>query len=387
MKSGFKPPGKDRLFRPSRILSATSRIDWLLMVVPVIITLLGIMTIYSATRPVIETYQPRFYLKQSIWLLISFIAMVGTLSFDYKRLFRSAHYLYGFGIVLLLLTIFIGHEGMGAQRWIRLGPLGFQPSEIFRILLIIGASRFLITQPSPLRWSALLIYAVVFGLMPFYFLYKQPDLGTAIILLFISALLALVRGIGRRQLAICIIGLIIFLPVGGRMIWSGLKDYQKNRIVAFMDPTVDPRGIGYQIEQSKITIGSGRLLGKGYLKGTQGPFRFLPEKHTDFIFAVFAEEWGFIGSLVLLLLYGIIIIRGLETAYYAKDLFGMFLAIAISTIFLFYLFVNVGMIMGLLPVVGIPLPFFSYGGTALLSNFISVGLLINVRMRRFELFY
>ncbi len=385
MKSGiFSLKGKKRLLR---ILSASHRIDWLLMVVPVIITVLGIMTIYSATRPVIEAYQPRFYLKQTLWLLISFAAMIGTLTFDYKRLFRSAHYLYGLGVILLLITIFIGHEGMGAQRWIRLGPLSFQPSEIFRILLIIGASRFLITQPSPLRWSSLLIYALLYGLMPFYFLYKQPDLGTALILLFISAILALVRGIGRRQLAICLIGIILFLPVGGRMIWSGLKDYQKNRIVAFMDPSVDPRGIGYQIEQSKITIGSGKLLGKGYLKGTQGPFRFLPEKHTDFIFAVFAEEWGFIGSLVLLLLYGIIIIRGLETAYYAKDLFGTFLAIAISTVFLFYLFVNVGMTMGLLPVVGIPLPFFSYGGTALLSNFISVGLLINVRMRRFELFY
>jgi rod shape determining protein RodA len=385
MKSGILTfRGKKRLLW---ILSTTHRIDWLLMVVPVIITVLGIMTIYSATRPVIEAYQPRFYLKQTLWLLISFTAMVGTLTFDYKRLFRSAHYLFGLGVILLLITIFIGHEGMGAQRWIRLGPLSFQPSEIFRILLIIGASRFLITQPSPLRWSSLLIYALLYGLMPFYFLYKQPDLGTALILLFISAILALVRGIGKRQLAVCIIGIILFLPVGGRMIWSGLKDYQKNRIVAFMDPSVDPRGIGYQIEQSKITIGSGKLLGKGYLKGTQGPFRFLPEKHTDFIFAVFAEEWGFIGSLVLLLLYGIIIIRGLETAYYAKDLFGTFLAIAISTIFLFYLFVNVGMTMGLLPVVGIPLPFFSYGGTALLSNFISVGLLINVRMRRFELFY
>ncbi len=385
MKSGIFPfRGKKRLLS---IISTTHRIDWLLMVVPVIITVLGIMTIYSATRPVIEAYQPRFYLKQTLWLLISFTVMVGTLTFDYKRLFRSAHYLYGLGVILLLITIFIGHEGMGAQRWIRLGPLSFQPSEIFRILLIIGASRFLITQPSPLRWSSLLIYALLYGLMPFYFLYKQPDLGTALILLFISAMLALVRGIGKRLLAVCIIGIILFLPLGGRMIWSGLKDYQKNRIVAFMDPSVDPRGIGYQIEQSKITIGSGKLLGKGYLKGTQGPFRFLPEKHTDFIFAVFAEEWGFMGSLVLLLLYTIIIIRGLEAAYYAKDLFGMLLAMAISTTFLFYLFVNVGMTMGLLPVVGIPLPFFSYGGTALLSNFISVGLLINVRMRRFELFY
>ena len=169
--------------------------------------------------------------------------------------------------------------------------------------------------------------------------------------------------------------------------WTGLKDYQKNRIIAFVDPEVDPSGIGYHINQSKIAIGSGEFLGKGYLEGTQGPFRFLPEKHTDFIFAVFAEEWGFLGSVFLLSLYLLLILRGLDTASKAKDDFGRLLALGITFMFSIYFFVNVGMTLGIMPVVGIPLPFMSYGGTALLSNYISIGVLINIRTRRFSLFY
>ncbi|RMG05618.1 MAG: rod shape-determining protein RodA [Nitrospirae bacterium] len=361
--------------------------DLLLLFIPIIITILGIMTIYSSTRPVLELNQPRFYLKQSIWLVVALLGMAASIVIDYKKLFRPAFYLYGFGIVLLFITIIFGHEGMGAQRWIRFGPLSFQPSEVFRVLLIIGASRYLTTRRSPPGWGSVFTYGLLYLMLPFYFLYKQPDLGTALILFFIASALLLIKGLGRRKILVLALVSVIVLPLGGRIVWKGLKTYQKNRIVAFLDPSVDPRGIGYQIEQSKITIGSGRILGKGYLKGTQGPFRFLPEKHTDFIFSVFAEEWGFVGSVILLGLYSLIILRGLETAYYAKDPFGVFMSLGISAMFFFYLFINIGMTMGLLPVVGIPLPFFSYGGTALLSNFIAVGLLINIRMRRFELFY
>jgi rod shape determining protein RodA len=180
---------------------------------------------------------------------------------------------------------------------------------------------------------------------------------------------------------------LISIPFIGSIFWEGLKDYQKNRLVVFLEPQVDPSGIGYHITQSKVAIGSGKLIGKGYLKGTQGPFRFLPEKHTDFVFAVFAEEWGFTGSIFLLFLYFAFILRGLDTARKAKDEFGRNLAIGISFMFTIYFFVNLGMTLGIMPVVGVPLPFMSYGGTALLTNFIAAGILINIRTRRFELFY
>ena len=197
----------------------------------------------------------------------------------------------------------------------------------------------------------------------------------------------LAKGLHKKALVLILMISLLSLPFLGSIVWTGLKGYQKNRLIAFMDPGIDPSGIGYHIAQSKVAVGSGEFFGKGYLNGTQGPFRFLPEKHTDFIFAVFAEEWGFFGSVLLLSLYLFLIMRGLDTARKAKDEFGRLLALGITFMFSVYFFINVGMTLGIMPVVGIPLPFMSYGGTALLSNFISAGVLINIRTRRFSLFY
>ncbi len=361
--------------------------DWLTFTLPVVMTVLGIMTIYSATRPLFDTPHPPYYIRQTVWLLLGIMAMFLTASFDYKRLIRYAYPIYAVGLILLGITIVLGHTGMGAQRWLRIGPISFQPSEFFKVALIIVVARFLSASKSPLNISGILVSIGLFGILPFILLYKQPDLGTGLLMLIIVTIMMLCKGIPRRIVVIATVLLIVSLPVTGNLFWKGLKDYQKNRLVAFIDPKVDPRGIGYQIEQSKVTIGSGEFFGKGYLKGTQGPLRFLPEKHTDFIFSVFAEEWGFLGSFLLLSLYAVLIIRGFETAYYSKDDFGTLLSIGISIMFLLYVTINVGMTMGLMPVVGIPLPFFSYGGTALLTNFICIGLLINVRRHRFSLFY
>ncbi len=360
--------------------------DWLMFSIPLLLTLLGIMTIYSATRSVLDA-QPSFYVRQSVWLLLSVAALFVSASFDYRKLMNVAYHLYGIGLILLFLTIVLGHTGMGAQRWLRVGSFSFQPSEVFRIAIIVVVAKYLSIKRSPLTASPLAMLVFMFVLIPFFLLYRQPDLGTAITLVGIVVLMVLVKGVQRRILVSLILVVVISLPFAGNILWEGLKEYQRNRLVAFIDPKVDPKGIGYQIEQSKITIGSGRVFGKGYLRGTQGPFRFLPEKHTDFIFSVFSEEWGAVGSVFVISLYMLLIIRGYETAFYAKDEFGTLLSIGISTMFLFYVFINIGMTMGLMPVVGIPLPFFSYGGTALLANFICVGLLINVRMRRFILFY
>jgi rod shape determining protein RodA len=219
------------------------------------------------------------------------------------------------------------------------------------------------------------------------FILKQPDLGTALILLFIFISMIMTAGVKKKIILITVVVSMIALPFAGNFLWKGLKGYQKQRIIAFIDPQADPRGIGYHVKQSKVSIGSGGLIGKGYMKGTQGPYRFLPEKHTDFIFSIFAEEWGFFGSVGLFMMYFFIIWRGLDTAKRARDLEGSFLALGVTYMFAFYFFINVGMTLGMIPVVGVPLPLMSYGGTAMLSNFLAISIIENVRMRRFALYY
>lgn len=361
--------------------------DWLTFGTIVLLTLIGILTIFSATRQPGDAAQASFYLKQIVWLLISIGALIVIASFDYLWLERAAPLLYGCGVVLLLIVLILGRTGMGAQRWISLGPFSFQPSEFFKLIFIIMLAAYYAMSREDLRTLPMLRTFFLLVFVPFMLLFKQPDLGTAIVVLLIFSSMSLAKGMHRKLfLTIIIVGLVS-LPFLGNVFWSGLKEYQKNRIVAFINPDVDPTGIGYHINQSKVAIGSGEVTGKGYLNGTQGPFRFLPERHTDFIFAVFAEEWGFFGSAFLLGLYFLLITRGLDTARKAKDPFGRFLALGITFMFCIYFFVNIGMTLGMMPVVGIPLPFMSYGGTALLSNFMAAAILINVRTRRFSLFY
>lgn len=361
--------------------------DWITFSVVVIIALIGVMTIFSATRPLVEGMNSPFYMKQALWLLLGGLALFMMVSFDYIWLSRFSLYLYFVGIILLITVFILGKVGLGAQRWLSIGPISFQPSEIFKLIYIIMLSHQLGIMNSPISTISLFRLFLLIVFLPFILLIKQPDLGTGLVILVIFLSLILSKGLHRKITILLVIIGLISLPFLGNILWEGLKDYQKSRLIAFLEPGVDPTGIGYHINQSKITVGSGKFFGKGYLNGTQGPFRFLPEKHTDFIFAVFAEEWGFLGSLLLLFLYIVLILRGLSTARNARDDFGRFLALGITFMFLTYFFVNVGMTLGIMPVVGIPLPFMSYGGTALLTNLLSVGLLINIRMRRFELFH
>jgi rod shape determining protein RodA len=361
--------------------------DWVTFLTIISISFIGIITIFSATRQLGDSPQASFYIKQIIWLAISICALFVIVSFDYTWLGRIALPLYITGVVLLGIVLVAGRVGMGAQRWISLGFFSFQPSEFFKLIFIIMLSGYYSLSQEALDTSRLLRVCFMIVLLPFLLLIRQPDLGTAIMIFLIFASLSLAKGLRKKLLVILVIIGMVSLPFIGNILWTGLKDYQKNRLIAFIDPQTDPTGIGYHINQSKVAIGSGEFAGKGFLKGTQGPFRFLPEKHTDFIFAVFAEEWGFLGSLFLLALYFILLIRGLDTARKAKDDFSRLLALGITFMFSIYLFVNVGMTLGIMPVVGIPLPFMSYGGTALLSNFISAGVLINIRTRRFSLFY
>ncbi len=361
--------------------------DWLMLSVSIVISLIGIMTIYSATRPIAAEAHHGFYIKQVYWLMLGIIALFLVVSIDYIWLSRYALPLYIAGIILLLSVFIFGKTGLGAKRWLSIGPITFQPSEFFKLVYLIMLSKYLSTLKNSLDTSHLFRIFFLVAFFPFLLLIKQPDLGTSLIVLALFVFLVVTKGIQKRVAILLVIIGLISLPFLGNIFWEGLKDYQKSRIVAFIEPEADPTGTGYHLNQSKITIGSGKFIGKGYLQGTQGPFRFLPEKHTDFIFAVFAEEWGFLGSLVLLFFYFVLIMRGLDTIAKAKDDFGRLLASGITFMFFMYFFINIGMTLGIMPVVGIPLPFMSYGGTALLCNFLAIGILINIRIRRFELFH
>jgi rod shape determining protein RodA len=361
--------------------------DWVVLTSVLILSITGILTIYSATRPLPGGEHSTHFIKQIYWILVGLAAMAAVVNVDYKWFGNASYYLYGVGLILLVAVLLSGTSGMGAQRWLHIGPVNFQPSELFKLALILTLARFMSMRIGRLSARSLALAFFTFLIVPFLLVLKQPDLGTGLALLAIFVLLAFAKGVERKIVALVVIISIISIPFLGTIFWDELKDYQKKRIVAFVDPDIDPEGISYHVNQSKIAIGSGGGLGKGYLKGTQGPFRFLPEKHTDFIFSIFAEEWGFVGSMFLILTYLVLIFRGLNTAAKAKDEFGRLLALGITLMFTFYCFVNIGMTLGLMPVVGIPLPFMSYGGTALASNFIAAGLLISIRARRFELFY
>jgi len=359
------------------------------LIVVVMLSLIGVMTIYSSTRPLLESHQQLFYLKQLNWTALSLACFFMLLIVDYRWHIRYANILYVAGIILLVLVLVAGKRGMGAQRWLNLGFIAFQPSEFFKIFFVIAISRYFsgLDPGRKLGVREILKISAIFFILPAILILKQPDLGTMLILMFIFVSMILTFGVERKIIITAILIAAIASPIAGKYLWGGLKDYQKNRIIAFMDPQVDPQGIGYHITQSKVSIGAGGFLGKGYLKGTQGPYRFLPENHTDFIFSIFAEEWGFVGSLVLFLLYLFTIWRGFDTASKARDNAGRFLALGVTYMFFFYFFVNVGMALGLMPVVGIPLPLMSYGGTALLSNFVALSMIENVRMRRFASYY
>lgn len=363
--------------------------DWSFLIAIVALACIGVMTIYSATRPLLEAQQQTFYLKQLNWIALSLIVFFLAVSIDYIWFIRFAYPLYVIGVILLLAVLVAGRKGMGAQRWIDLGFLSFQPSEFFKLFVVLALSRYFsqMVHEGSLGIKKLARIFGIFFIFPAILILKQPDLGTMLLMMFIFTAMVLTFGIERKILmSVLLVGLIA-LPITGKYLWGGLKDYQKNRLIAFIDPQADPQGIGYHITQSKVSIGAGGFFGKGYTKGTQGPYRFLPEHHTDFIFSIFAEEWGLAGSLVLFTLYLFIIWRGFDTARNARDPDGCFLALGVTFMFSFYLFINIGMTLGMVPVVGVPLPLMSYGGTALLSNFLALSMIENVRMRRFASYY
>nr|HID59112.1 rod shape-determining protein RodA [Desulfobacterales bacterium] len=354
--------------------------DWILLIIALTIAVIGILNIYSATTANPLYTKNHLWLKQLYWLIIGSAVMCFVFLFDYRLLERWAFFIYGFSMIMLIAVLFWGKAVCGSKRWLVLGPVSFQPSEVVKIAIIIVLARYFsgyseqagfgfreIRQPS------------ILTLIPFALLVEEPDLGTAVLILLIAGSIALFCKIKTRLvLSLVLLGIISF-PVQ----WAFLKGYQRQRILTFINPEEDPLGNGYHTIQSIIAVGSGKVFGKGYLKGTQNYLAFLPEQHTDFIFSVLAEEWGFVGSSVVIFLFLALVVRGLKIAIRSREPFGTILAFGISIMIFWQIFINVGMAMGILPVVGVPLPLISYGGSSVIMVMGGIGILMNVSMRRF----
>ena len=356
--------------------------DWGLLGLAFVLGSLGLLTLYSVVTADAAAGQKTLYYKQLTWLCGGLFMMTAAFLFHYKLLDRYAFAIYLLSLILLVAVLVVGKVGGGSKRWLALGPVSVQPSEFVKLAVIVVLARYY-SKNAYTRGFTLreLITPFVLVLAPAALIVKQPDLGTALLIVIIAGSMTLFAKIERRSLLILFTTGILAVP----MVWFILKDYQKQRILTFLDPDRDPLGAGYHIIQSKIAIGSGMFAGKGYLKGTQNALSFIPEQHTDFIFSVFAEEWGFMGSAILILVFLLLIVWGLNVAYGCRDPFGTIMAVGISAMIFWQVLVNIGMVMGLLPVVGVTLPFISYGGSSIVTMMISVGLLINVSMRRFTL--
>jgi rod shape determining protein RodA len=355
--------------------------DWPTLVTAFLISCIGIFNIYSSTFPHPGTAVPLF-LKQTYWLILGLGLAVLVLGFDYRTFVRYSYPFYLLCLLLLILVMAVGRTTSGSQRWLSMGFFSFQPSELTKIAMILALTRFFTEKEDP-RGHGLRELGIPFLLLglPVLLIFKQPDLGTVILLLLIFTSVLLFVGVRFKTWALLGAGVATAIPI----LWIFLKEYQKNRLLTFINPDLDPLKTGYHISQSKIAVGSGALFGKGFLKGTQSQLHFLPEQHTDFIFSVLAEEWGFAGCIFLLFLLLFLISRGVKIAKTSKDRAGATLAIGVTAMIFWQSFINVGMVVGILPVVGVPLPLVSYGGTALVTTLAGVALLMNVSMRRFML--
>lgn len=355
--------------------------DWPTLVTAFFISAIGVVNIYSSTYPHAGAVTP-LYLKQMYWTVLGFGLAILALGFDYRTFVRFAYPFYLFCLLLLILVMIFGRSTSGSQRWLQLGFFSFQPSELTKIALILALTRFFTEKEMP-RGHGLRDLGVPFLMvgLPAVLVFRQPDLGTVVMLLAIFSSILVFVEVRFKTWAALGAGVAALIPI----LWHFLKDYQKNRLLTFINPDLDPLKTGYHITQSKIAVGSGTIFGKGFLHGTQSQLHFLPEQHTDFIFSVLAEEWGFLGCFILLFLLLFLISRGLKIAKTSKDRAGATLAIGVTAMLFWQTFINVGMVVGILPVVGVPLPLVSYGGTALVTNLIGIALLMNISMRRFML--
>lgn len=356
-------------------------INWGLVACLFVLFFIGVGNLYSASGMRMETGLTigTYYQRQMLWGGVGLLGMFVAMTFDYRQLRNFAWPFFIFSLVLLLLVPIMGKKVYGATRWLSLGFMSIQPSEIAKIAVLILAARLLAHDGGSLGWGNF-VKVLLVGLVPAVFIILQPDLGTTLNLLLILGGMIVFHGLKASVFKVC----ALLAPCLGAFMWFVvMHDYQRQRILTFLDPSNDPRGAGYHILQSQIAIGAGQMWGKGFLEGTQSQLRFVPEKHSDFAIAVFGEEWGFVGCMVLLMLYCLFLLAIFTTVADAKDRFGSTLAAGVFFYFFWQICINIGMVIGLMPVVGIPLPFMSYGGSSTLVNFILVGIVLNVSMRRF----
>ncbi len=357
------------------------RIDWNFALVILALNIIGLINLYSATHGAQSTGMSRLFISQIFWLVVGWFMYFLTTFIDYSLFMRLAWVLYSINLIALLAVIFVGKVALGAQRWLDFGFFSYQPSETMKVAVVLVLAKYLSNKsyPDGMGMKELILPGLI-ALIPFAITVEQPDLGTAMMIAIIaSSMLLFVRIKPRILITVSLIALFA-LPVA----WTwGLKEYQKNRVLTFVYPGRDPRGAGYNSIQSKIAVGSGQVFGKGFRKGTQSQLEFLPERHTDFIFSVLSEEHGFVGSSATVILFGLLFILGTRVASQARDKAGALLAIGVMSILFWHMFINIGMVIGLLPIVGVPLPLLSYGGSSMLTTMTAMGLVSSVAYRKF----
>jgi rod shape determining protein RodA len=360
-----------------------TQVDMPLLVGIVAIATFGIVNLYSATSVYINSAKSGLadiYVSQIYWIVVGILLGFLAAIIDYRHFERMAYVLYAAGLVALGLVFVLGADIRGSSRWIQIGGFSFQPSEFMKILLILVVAKYLHNDPkTEPRTLFDLAPPAALTLLPVIAVMAQPDLGTSMIyLLTAGAMIAMTRIRGRS-----LFSMFAAVSLGIPLLWKfGMHDYQRARITSFLNPEADKTGAGWHAFQSRTAIGNGRFLGEGFMKGTQNQFGFLPDQFSDFPFAVFAEDWGFVGSVLLLALYAFICIWAIHVASQAKDRFGAAVAVGVGAMFFWHTVFNLGMAVGLLPVVGITLPLFSYGGSSVITMLIALGLLMNVSMRR-----
>ncbi len=358
------------------------RLDINLIVVILSLNLIGLINLWSASHGPNTQDIASLFISQLVWLCVGWTVFFLVTIIDYVILYRFAIFAYAINLLFILYVTFFGKVALGAQRWIDLGFFRYQPSETMKLALILLMARALSNKTSFGQGMGLKELAVplIVLLIPFGLVMEQPDLGTAMMLAAIGGSMMIFVKIKKRILATIILCGIIALPIAWKFV---LHDYQKNRVLTFISPTSDPRGTGYNSIQSKIAVGSGKFFGKGFMKGTQSQLEFLPERHTDFIYSVLSEEHGFIGSVSIIGLFCFLFITGIRIAANARDKFGALLVIGVLCYIFWHMTVNIGMVIGILPIVGVPLPLLSYGGSSMLSTMIGLGLVSSVAYRRY----
>ncbi|MFA5810759.1 MAG: rod shape-determining protein RodA [bacterium] len=359
----------------------TEGFNWPLATVVFLLLGIGLVNLYSAVYFWGEGGSTSLFWSQLVWSIIGVVLMFFVIISDYRVFQRMAVPFYAVVCVLLVLSIIMGSAIRGTHGWLKIGPFTLQPAEFAKIAYILIAAKFFSDHPSPDGYSLTDLWRPGLAmLVPFALIIMQGDLGTSLFLILIFISLAMFAKVRRRTLIACAIVAII---AAGGFYTFGLKEYQRNRIFSFFNPEADVRGSGYHLVQSKIAVGSGKLFGKGYLKGNINKLRYLPERHTDFIFPVFAEEWGFVGSIIVLSLYTALLMMGIEIASKARDRFGAFVAMGVVALLFWQITINLGGVLGLMPLTGVTLPLMSYGGSSMVAILVSLGMLFSIHMKRF----